>query len=488
MTAPAPTDRRTALLVFASLLFLGLLLAPGYVDNVDSRIVLRTAERLLDDGTWDMGTVEGTYMASPEYGARGRGGSFQMKFGAGNAMLAIPFVAAGRAVLGAAGLPRPEAGEAGASLASALWFAATGVLLLGIARRLVGRGAAVGTALIGCCATYLLVYGRSSYLEMPLTAAVLLAFLAALELRDRPQDVRAGLLLGVACAATLWLKMAAGVLLLGLAPLVLFRRAAWGRGIVAASIVGLCGLGLLGALNSARFGDPFATGYASSARFDTPLFEGVVDLLVSRRGGLFVFSPVLLLAIPGLLLLVRRDALLAAGIAISGAAALVLYGTFFSPFGGDAWGPRYPVPNAALLAIPAGLAARGAFAAGPVRAGLCAAVIACSVALQVPPALVSFREVYEIGARAGEARPQEVAARVLLSKARGGETYDLAALRLGAGQHRPTGVSQGFDLWPVRVGRRLPDRSGIAWLAWGVIAVAAAGAGVGLAFAARRAP
>ena len=55
-------QRRLALF----LLLVGLALAPGYVDNVDSRIVLRTAERLIDDGTWALDDVKDTRLARPE--------------------------------------------------------------------------------------------------------------------------------------------------------------------------------------------------------------------------------------------------------------------------------------------------------------------------------------------------------------------------------------------------------------------------------------
>ena len=58
--------RRITLWLGAFLLLLQLWIAPGYVDNVDSRLILRTAERLVDDGSWSLGAVEGTYMASPE--------------------------------------------------------------------------------------------------------------------------------------------------------------------------------------------------------------------------------------------------------------------------------------------------------------------------------------------------------------------------------------------------------------------------------------
>src|SRR6187455_3347280 len=86
--------RRAGWLLLALLLLAGIALNPGYVDNVDSRIVLRTATRLVDAGTWGMGDVDGTYMARSEYGAIGADGSHQMKFGPGTALLDVPFLVA----------------------------------------------------------------------------------------------------------------------------------------------------------------------------------------------------------------------------------------------------------------------------------------------------------------------------------------------------------------------------------------------------------
>jgi hypothetical protein len=241
-----------------------------------------------------------------------------------------------------------------------------------------------------------------------------------------------------------------------------------------------------------RFGDPLRTGYGGSARFDHPFATGVVDLLASGRGGLFVYSPLLLLAVPGTMLLARRDRALASGVWLSIAAALGLYASFFSPFGGDAWGPRYLVPNAALLAVPASIALATWLASGGARRVAAAAVLAFSVAVQVPPALVSFHEAYtlrnelraEFSMSADEAQAsidavgaQRLAARILVAKARGDASYDRGRLGLPEGRHEPSGVERGWNLWPERVARETPRRGRVAWIAWGVLAASAVGAG-----------
>jgi hypothetical protein len=475
------TSRWLALL----LLLVGLTLAPGYVDNVDSRIVVRTAERLLDARTCALPYDAKTCGKPGEYGKVLDDGAFQMKFGVGNAVLAAPFVAAGRATLGAAGLAAGRAGEAGASLAAALWFAAAGVLVLRLARRHVGDRGGVLVAAAYSFATYALVYGKSAYLETPLTVAVLAAYDAAISLRERPESRRAAVALGLACVATIWIKLAAAVVLLGVAPIVWtggLRRLA--RGALIAAGACLVGVAALLWTNHARFGDAFETGYSGSARFDHPFVDGVVALLVGTRGGVFLYSPLLVLAVPGTAYLARRDGAFAAGVWISFAASLALYAKFFSPFGGDAWGPRYLLPNVALLAVPAGVAVHRWMSADAARRAAAGGVLAFSAAVQAPPAFVAFSEMYGLRDTVGEAAvadvgPQRLAARVLREKSRGADgAYDLARLGLGEGTRATGRNERGLNLWPERVARETPSRAAVAWTAWwalvaGGVAVAA---------------
>ena len=494
--SPDRGDRAARRLLFLLLLLTGLLLAPGYVDNVDSRLIVRTAGRLLDTGSTGLTDLSGTAAEKrpDEYGIRGPDGAWQMKFGIGNAVLAAPFVAAGRLILGVAGLPRDRAGEAGASVASALWFAVAGVLVFGIVRRFTDRRGAVAAALAYSLATYAIVYGKSSYLETPLAAAVLLAYASALDARDRLADPRPAILLGLACCAAIWIKVASCVVLCGLVPVMFAAapRRALRPALVAAAVV-LAGGAALAWTNFARFGHPFETGYATSLKFGNPLLQGLGALSAGRRGGVLLYSPLLVLALPGTLRLWRADRGLAAGVWVAFAASMLLFATFFSPFGGDAWGPRYLLPNVALLAIPAGVALAGWLTADTLRRAAAGAVVAASAAVQVPPALVSFHEVYGLRTQAEpallrDASPQRLAARILVEKARGSATYDLADLGLGAGSHEPGRVEQGLNLWPVRVAQDMPRRAAFAWTAWALLGAAAAATAWRLARQARRRP
>lgn len=466
--------RRAGPALFVALALLAAALHPGVVDNVDSRIVLRTAERLVDAGTWSLGDVGGTYLASPEYGGRGPDGSHQMKFGAGNALLDVPFVVLGRAALGPLGLDAHRAGEAAVAFASCLWFGLAGVLVLRIARRVMSERAAVGAALLHGVASYALVYGRSAYLETPLTVFVLLAYDAALASRDAPADPRPAWTLGAAVGAVLFVKHAALLLVLGTLPVLLLdadRRSAGLQTLRRAAAPAAAAVASWLALNHVRFGSPFETGYAASAKFGNPLLGGVADLLVSERGGLLFHAPAALLGVLGLPLLARRDRGLAWGIGASFVVVLPLYATFFSPFGGDAWGPRYLVPNAALLAVPAAVVVAHLLALGALARFAAAAVVAGGCALQVPPCLVSFTEFWTVVRTADVGPPYRTGpatARILHAKLGFGDPPWRDDIHRGVFPWRRP-ANHDLDLWPVRVANDLPLHARFAWTAWSAI-------------------
>ena len=102
-------------------------------------------------------------------------------------------------------------------------------------------------------------------------------------------------------------------------------------------------------------GNPWQNVYQTDMGFTTPVWEGLYGLLVSPGKGFFWYSPVLLLALPGSVMLWKRnkaDTLLIWGLA---AGTLLLYSMWFMWWGGSVWGPRFLVPLAgplALLTIP----------------------------------------------------------------------------------------------------------------------------------------
>lgn len=115
--------------------------------------------------------------------------------------------------------------------------------------------------------------------------------------------------------------------------------------------------------NQLRFGSPLTSGYPGQT-FSTPLLLGLRGLLLDGGRGFFYFNPALLLALPGLFLLGRRDRPLAATLLLLPVLRLLLYARWWGWSGGICWGPRYLEPAAALLALPAAVALVAAFRRG----------------------------------------------------------------------------------------------------------------------------
>ena len=72
----------------------------------------------------------------------------------------------------------------------------------------------------------------------------------------------------------------------------------------------------------------------------TPSLEGLVGILASPGRGLFVYSPVLVFSVAGLLLGLRRAPTLLAPLALGVLMVIVAVGQWFRWWGGHTWGPR----------------------------------------------------------------------------------------------------------------------------------------------------
>jgi hypothetical protein len=102
--------------------------------------------------------------------------------------------------------------------------------------------------------------------------------------------------------------------------------------------------------NTLRYGAPWRTGYFF-AIFNHPLVAGLYGLLFSPGAGLFIFVPLMLLALVGLFLAMRRLPLLASTALVLLAVRILVYAVWFGWSAYWAWGPRYLVPAMPLLAV-----------------------------------------------------------------------------------------------------------------------------------------
>jgi hypothetical protein len=104
------------------------------------------------------------------------------------------------------------------------------------------------------------------------------------------------------------------------------------------------------AYDTLRYGAPWRTGYFF-ATFNHPLVAGLYGLLLSPAAGLFIYVPLLPIALVGLFLAIRRLPLLAATALVLLALRILVYAVWFAWSAYWAWGPRYLVPAMPVLAV-----------------------------------------------------------------------------------------------------------------------------------------
>ena len=370
---------RPRLLLACVVLGLALLAYVPAPADADGQAVLAVSVALARFGAADIdaiGHTEWLLTASGSMGSRGLDGALYAKKGAAPALLLLPFVALAQA------LPWLTV-RAAAMLFNALALAAAAVLLYTFARRLgYSAWASLAVGLAYSAATFALTYVKTLFGE-PLAGLLLLgAVVCAHVFRaagGRWRLAAAGGLLalcaGVNAVYTL-LALPLAAYVLGPLTSPLKPLSTW-KGGVAQSAAGVrlanagklagdiaafaaplaAGAALIGAHNWARFGSPFTSGYgfASGEGFITPLGVGLYGLLLSPYRGVFWYSPLLLLALPGWLLFRRRHNRLAWLILALTALQLVTFALWWSWHGGVVWGPRFllvPLPLLALTLAP----------------------------------------------------------------------------------------------------------------------------------------
>ena len=188
------------------------------------------------------------------------------------------------------------------ALASVLWL---------LCRRHVSQVVATATTLVILGGTFLRAYIYNYSADLLSALLVLSALLFVLERRN----LWAGLFLGLSGLAKPTNLFCASIALFFVAARRPRRAALW-------LILGILpGLFTGALLNLALFGSPLISGYdrtlllengvpttvSHRGFFNLPLWEGVRGQLLSPRVGLLTTSPVLLLAIPGFVILLRRD-------------------------------------------------------------------------------------------------------------------------------------------------------------------------------------
>lgn len=203
------------------------------------------------------------------------------------------------------------------------------------------------------------VVGGAFALAVRATGAAGVASTAGDERSPRPRRrVVLAALAGAACGLCLLAKSILVVLLPGLVVyLFLAGPREGGVGRALAALAGWLPLAVIWTVfEVVRFGKPFAS--YQGERFSHPIWDGLWRLTVGPNKGLFVYFPLALLAVWGLVVVWRRSRETA--LALAGF-SLFLLGTtsaWWSWDGTAGWGPRLLIPLVPLLAALAVVAAR----------------------------------------------------------------------------------------------------------------------------------
>ncbi len=391
---------RIALFLFLSLTALFLVTSTGRVRTVDEIEVKFQGESLMLHGTT---AVPQAVAANRFYGILDRKGQPRAPYGDAQALLSVPWHAAAHVlwkVLPQGSMPVGSQYlfvDAIVTTSSAVFSALTAALAflifcyLGIAVR-----TAVAAAVVIALATPLFAYSAWFFSE-PLVAALMMAAALVLFTGQNRYSLGRAALAGLLLGTMIWVRPAhvIAVSVFFLAVLVRDREKTPYPAFVLALIAGLFGAAYL-LRNQIYFGDIWEFGYPKIVdevkrmnTFETPATTGLFGFLLSPGKSIFLFAPPILLAIPGVLRLAKRDL----GLAVLAAGMPVVYLLFFSRYtqweGGFSIGPRYIVPSLALLCLALGPLL---VEAGPRTRKLAIALFAAGVFVQAVSISTNFME------------------------------------------------------------------------------------------------
>jgi cadmium resistance protein CadD (predicted permease) len=245
---------------------------------------------------------------------------------------------------------------------------------------------------LGCAyafGTMALAYTHTHFGEPALALLYVGAAYTLFRARDANTNPRRWLILaGVFLGAAILVRVRATIVLPAfLIYAFVTQRRRWGLAAVLIPI-GLAAI-WIAAWNMVRFGSPLQTGdslIVADIGFNTPLLFGLYGLLLSPGKGLFVYNPIALAGMVGVLRMLRRrraEALLFVLISLT---LLVFHAVYDLWSGGWNWGPRFLLPLLPFWLLGAG----DLFSSRHPRLMRAVVVAACGLglAINLPAALV----------------------------------------------------------------------------------------------------
>jgi len=458
-------NQRFFLWIAATAAALFLITSGGRLYVNDSHIKLSTSHSIVERGSSAIPPFGQLTVVSPKTGKN------YSKYEILHSLFFLPASLTAKSMV-AAGWVAPELrapleGFLASTLNPILAGLAAGLLYLLIIELFGNRRSAITMAALFSIATMVWPYSKRSWTEIPqLTLLVAAAWLLAAARRN-PSHAR---LLGAGlCFGGVLALRVTGIVLLP--PLLLFlllspfpRRGSFGRIALFSGGIALAVIPLIGAVNILQFGSLFDLYRWRSGGFTTPFLEGLTGFLISPGESIFLYSPILIAALPaapGMWKTDRGAFCLAYGIP---SALMLLYASWW--FHAYTWGPRFLLPAIPFLLVP--IARHLTSSRGIVKASI-VTLAALSLLVQVPGVLFHLGDLPQLGEpliRAGWLPPDGRLIRA--------DTWH-HPLRTRMASHflvliesvppilGGTGSSVPFDFWPatIRETLRIPSRASL---------------------------
>lgn len=265
-------------------------------------------------------------------------------YGIGMSLFVLPFYGVQRAL----GIQRDWM----VLLANPAIIAATGATLYRIARTLGwSRLLAVSAPIVFVTTTMVLQHSTDVLSEPGIGLSLCLVILGVLRWRVGSQ--LGALYVGLGYAFSILLRVDS-VLLVGVAVLLAIWIVPWPflwrpRPLALVAVPVLASVVWTCVYSEIRDGSLFPQTYGGG--FSTPFAHGLWGLVVSGGRGFFYYNAFLLLALPGAVLLARRDVQAACLLFLPALARPLFYARWSDWDGGTTYGPRFLVPCAAPLAL-----------------------------------------------------------------------------------------------------------------------------------------
>jgi hypothetical protein len=282
----------------------------------------------------------------------GKSGNYYSKYGIGYAILFIPSVVATECLHYIIHIPRARLLQGIASLTNTLIATICMMLFIKLFHNMgLSKKIIVITSIVIASGSMLLPYSKINHAETP-TLLILLIFFLYWQ-KNTKLNIKTAIVYG-SCIGFLLLLKASNIIDSALFLCCCGYLIITGKCKKSISII-LCGIPLITVLfllwfNWYRFGSLFNYGYGiEQNQFTTPFSEGLNGLLLSPSKSIFIFSPLIILSIYGLVISYRNNIRLSIPVVLLFICNFLFFLFWHDWHGGWSWGPRLLVPVLVLM-------------------------------------------------------------------------------------------------------------------------------------------